>query len=105
MALSLQYSAPMVALTQSAARTIPRPELRPRRVAVVLNANARKVDDETLAWVRAVVPHDDLFLSQSLEDLGPICDMLVARRYDAVLWGGGDGTFVQGTGRLLGTCN
>jgi diacylglycerol kinase family enzyme len=98
----------MVALTQSAVRgfsgTVARPELRPRRVAVVLNARARKVGDEALAWIRAVVPHDDLFLSQTLEDLGPICDMLVARRYDAVLWGGGDGTFVQGTARLLATC-
>jgi diacylglycerol kinase family enzyme len=91
----------MVALSQSAFRAIPRPELRPRRVAVVLNARARKVDDDTLSWIRSVVPHDDLFLSRALEDLGPICEMLLARRYDAVLWGGGDGTFVQGTARLL----
>ena len=41
----------MVALTQSVARSIPRPELRPRRVGVVLNARARKVDDETLSWI------------------------------------------------------
>ncbi len=90
----------MVALTQSALRAIPRPDLGRRRVGVVLNARARKVDDKTVSWIRSVVPHEDLFLSQSLEDLGPISEMLLARRYDAVLWGGGDGTFVQGVAKL-----
>jgi diacylglycerol kinase family enzyme len=95
----------MVALPQAFVRsTAPihaRPLHRPRRVAVVLNANARKVDEGTLRWIRTVVPNEDLFLSRSLDELPAICDMLLARRYDAVLWGGGDGTLVQGVQRLL----
>jgi diacylglycerol kinase family enzyme len=93
----------MVALPQALLRhsPAPLPRLQPRRVAVVLNRNARKVDDEALAWVRSVVPHEDLFVSVQLDDLGPICEMLIARCYDAVLWGGGDGTFVHGVNALL----
>src|SRR5437762_3491737 len=41
---------------------------QPRRVAVVLNVNARRVDAETQRWIQSVVPRQDLFLSRSLED-------------------------------------
>jgi diacylglycerol kinase family enzyme len=91
----------MVALSNAVLRSIPRREVLPRRVAVVLNRHARKVDDESLHWIRSVVPHEDLFVSTSLEDLDPICEMLVARHYDAVMWGGGDGTFVRGVEALM----
>jgi diacylglycerol kinase family enzyme len=93
----------MVALQKSSLRTFARPEPRVRQVAVVLNTCARKVDDQTLQWIRSVVPHEHLYLSNSLDDLAPICEMLVARQYDAVLWGGGDGTFVRGVGALMQT--
>src|SRR5262245_11807500 len=71
-----------------------------RRVAVVLNVNARRVDGQTVGWVRQLVPVEDLFLSRRLEDAPRICDRLVAERYDAVLFGGGDGTFALGVGAL-----
>jgi diacylglycerol kinase family enzyme len=63
---------------------------------VVLNANARRVDDETLRWVRSLVSERDLFLSTSLAESPKIAGTLVAEGYDAVLWGGGDGTFANG---------
>lgn len=71
-----------------------------RRVAVVLNANAHRVDAATLGWVKEVVPKQDLFVSRELSEAARIADEIVARRYDAVLWGGGDGTFVQGVAAL-----
>lgn len=89
----------MVALHQTSARHLSertRVRLAPRRVAVVLNPNARKVDAETLSWIRAVVPREDLFISRALDELPALAERLVRDAYDAVLWGGGDGTFTAG---------
>jgi diacylglycerol kinase family enzyme len=74
---------------------------RPRRVAVVLNANARKVDGETLRWVRTLVAERDLFVSSSLADSPRIAASIVAEGYDAILWGGGDGTFANGVAEIV----
>lgn len=74
---------------------------RPRRVAVVLNANARRVDAETMRWVRAVVPERDLFLSRSVEESPAIARHIVTSGFDAVLWGGGDGTFANGVAAMV----
>src|SRR5262249_12581459 len=74
---------------------------RPRRVAVVLNANARRVDDETLRWVRAVVPERDLFVSRDITESPAIAKHLVTSGYDAILWGGGDGTFANGVAEVM----
>lgn len=71
-----------------------------RRVAVVLNVNARKVDGEALRWVQAVVPRKDVFVSRSVADGTLIADRIVAAGYHAVLWGGGDGTFSAGVAAL-----
>jgi diacylglycerol kinase family enzyme len=97
----------MVALTHNALSHIgavraPRsvPE-QGRKVAVVLNANARRVDGETLSWVSAVVPSRDLIVSRSLDELPDIAARLTADRYDAVLWGGGDGTFSSGLAAMV----
>ncbi len=90
--VALQSSFPV-----SQPRRLERPHLvRERRVAVVLNANARRVDQETLRWVRDLVPEGDLFFSTSIEDGRRIAGQIVAESFDAVLWGGGDGTFARG---------
>lgn len=81
-------------------RLRPRHDRRARRVAVVLNANARRVDAETLRWVQAVVPHDDLFVSRCFEDGCRFVEEILDRDYDAVLFGGGDGTFAHGVASL-----
>jgi diacylglycerol kinase family enzyme len=66
-----------------------------RRVAVVLNANARHVTRRVVARARAVVPASDLYLSRDFASAQAIAAKLVARGYEAVLAGGGDGTFVR----------
>src|SRR5262245_23708976 len=78
-----------------------RVEARPRRVAVVLNANARRVDAETQRWVRSVVPERDLFLSRRIEECPGIAREIVHAGFDAVLWGGGDGTFANGVAEVV----
>jgi diacylglycerol kinase family enzyme len=90
----------MVALHQNFPAAYPRAHIarRSRRVAVVLNANARRVDEETLSWFRSTVPADELFVSRSLDDAERIAGEVVAQGFDAVLWGGGDGTFARGVG-------
>jgi diacylglycerol kinase family enzyme len=75
--------------------------VRDRRVAVVLNANARAVDAKAVRWVSRVVPEGDLFLSHTMEEGETIARELVDRDYDAVFWGGGDGTFAVGLRSVL----
>lgn len=70
------------------------------RVAVLLNANAKKVDDKVIRRVSHVVPEEDLFLSRTLEDCDAIAKKVVDRRYHTVFTGGGDGTFVAFVNRI-----
>jgi diacylglycerol kinase family enzyme len=93
--VALQSTFPVPTLRQPVARPP-----RARRVAVVLNANARRVDAETLRWVRGLVAERDVFLSSTLSDSTRIAATLVAEGYDAVLWGGGDGTFANGVAEM-----
>jgi diacylglycerol kinase family enzyme len=65
------------------------------RVAVIINENARGVRPETIERLGRLVPRNDLFVSRSIEHSNEIARTVVARRYDGVLMGGGDGTFVQ----------
>lgn len=90
----------MVALRSAALSNIDQSLFSGRRVAVVLNLNARKVDGKTVKWVRSVVPHEDLYVSHAPEDGVRIADEIVAGGYEAVLWGGGDGTFAAGVAAL-----
>src|SRR5215470_7888583 len=88
---------------QPALRPLPRKrvENRPRKVAVVLNANARRVDGETIGWVAGVVPAQDLYLSRTVDEGADIAQRVVAKGYDVVLWGGGDGTFASGIAAVM----
>lgn len=67
----------------------------PRRVAVVLNANAKRVTARVRRSFAEVVPSQDLYFSTSLDESEFIADSIIARRYDAVMVGGGDGTIVN----------
>ena len=64
------------------------------KVAVLLNANARRVSDRVLRTLAHVVPDGDLFISRSFEEARAIAETVVERRYSTVFTGGGDGTFV-----------
>jgi len=65
------------------------------RVAVILNNNARGVRPEVVERLGRLVPQRDLFISESVEASREIARTVVERAYDGVLFGGGDGTFVQ----------
>jgi diacylglycerol kinase family enzyme len=91
------FSAPLLVPAPAA------PAIEPRRVAVVVNGKARAAGAKAMAWLRAEVPTSDLYVSHAIEDLPAICEMILARRYHAVVWAGGDGTFVRGAAALVAT--
>lgn len=64
------------------------------RVAVLLNANARRVDERVLRSLRHVVPEEDLFLSRSPLDCRRHMQAVLERGYPMLFTGGGDGTFM-----------
>lgn len=72
-----------------------RPNLPPprERIAVVVNGNARSVNDEVISTLDQILMGGDLFVSRRLEDSREIARTLVGRGYGTVLTGGGDGTF------------
>ena len=70
----------------------PPPGPRPR-IAVVVNGNARSVNQEVISTLDQILSGGDLFVSRRLEDASEIARTLVARGYGTVLTGGGDGTF------------
>lgn len=63
------------------------------KVAVLLNANARKVDARVVKSLSHLVPEQDLFLSRSELDCRRIVQTVLERNYPMVFTGGGDGTF------------
>jgi diacylglycerol kinase family enzyme len=65
------------------------------RVAVIVNENARGVRPEVVSRLERLVAPRDLFVSRSLDHSRRIARTVVERAYDGVLFGGGDGTFVQ----------
>jgi len=77
--------------------------VRPRRsgYAVLLNGNARHVNGEVRRSLERVVAPEDLFLSNSLEEARAIADTVIARGYETVFAGGGDGTFVGWVNHIL----
>lgn len=64
------------------------------RVAVVLNANARRVTPRVVRALEHAVPAEDLFVSRSPLDTRRIARAVLERGYDTLFTGGGDGTFV-----------
>ncbi|HLV61328.1 MAG TPA: diacylglycerol kinase family protein [Fredinandcohnia sp.] len=70
-------------------------------VAVLLNANAKRVSRRVHEVLRHVVPADDLFLSRSTAEARAIAREVVDRRYRTVFTGGGDGTFVSFVTEIL----
>jgi diacylglycerol kinase family enzyme len=66
-----------------------------QRVAVIVNENARGVGRRVIDDLAELVPPHDLYVSRSLDHSRQIAQRVVERNYDTVLFGGGDGTFVQ----------
>ncbi len=63
-------------------------------VAVLLNANAKRVSHRVHGVLSHVVPPEDIFLSRNRRDARTIARAVLARHYDTVFIGGGDGSFV-----------
>ena len=63
------------------------------KVAVLLNANARKFSKKIVRSLSHVVPEGDLYISRSELDARRIAQAVLDRRYHTVFLGGGDGTF------------
>lgn len=82
-----------------------RPELRvvPRQsqVAVLLNANAKKVNDGVKRSLGELVPSEDLFYCHTIEEAQAHARTILERRYGTMLMGGGDGTIATTINLLL----
>jgi diacylglycerol kinase family enzyme len=63
------------------------------RIAVVVNGNAKRVNDEVIDTLDQILSAGDLFISRRVEEGRHIARTLVERGYGTVLMGGGDGTF------------
>jgi diacylglycerol kinase family enzyme len=63
------------------------------KVAVLLNANAKRVNEKVRRTLSHVVPEGDLFLTRTFEEARAVAETVVERRYQTVFTGGGDGTF------------
>ncbi|MGH9885774.1 MAG: diacylglycerol/lipid kinase family protein [bacterium] len=72
-----------------------------RRVAVLLNSRAQGATATRLRWFRAHVPAGDLFVPDSVADTRAAISTVVARGYDVLCAGGGDGTFMLAAATLV----
>jgi diacylglycerol kinase family enzyme len=64
-----------------------------QRIAVVVNGNAKSVNDEVIDTLDQILSAGELFVSRRVEEGRYIARALVERGYGTVLLGGGDGTF------------
>lgn len=71
-----------------------------RRVAIILNRNAQGVNASRIARVRALAGDEHVFVTASADDARGAIATVVARGYDVLCTGGGDGTFVHAIGEL-----
>jgi len=85
---------PAPAQVVSLAARRPRATPTPARVAVLLNARARKVTPRVLRALSHVVPRGDLYVSRSPFDARRIAHAVLDGGYHTVFFGGGDGTFM-----------
>ena len=67
----------------------------PARVAVLLNRNARQVNDRLLRAIERLVGPEHVYYSRSIEEAEGFCREIVQRGYGTVVSGGGDGTLVR----------
>lgn len=67
----------------------------PGRFAVLLNINARGVNQRVRQAIGRVVPEEHLFISKNPEEADRHAAAIIERRYDGVFSGGGDGSLVM----------
>jgi diacylglycerol kinase family enzyme len=64
-------------------------------VAVILNANAKRVSDKLVTGMRKFVPESQLYISKTLEEGQGLIREILQKNYTHVVLGGGDGTVVE----------
>lgn len=73
----------------------------PWKVALLLNCNARAVDDDCVRRAREVLGSAHVYASHSLAQAEQMARRVAAGGYDVVVCGGGDGTLADGINRVL----
>lgn len=76
--------------------------LRQPQVAVLLNANARRVNPRLRAELEALLPPGDVFYSSTITEARSFARIILERRYQTLMIGGGDGTQTTMMNLLLG---
>ncbi len=76
-----------------------------RRIAVVVNGNAKSVTEEIIATLGDILAGGDLFVSRRVEEAKDIARTIVTRGYGTVLTGGGDGTFTVMVTEVVRACD
>jgi diacylglycerol kinase family enzyme len=64
-------------------------------MAVLLNANAKRVTNRVLRKVTGLIPKDDIFVTHDAREAEKAARTVFSRGYPTVCTGGGDGTLVQ----------
>ncbi len=70
-------------------------------MAVLLNANAKRVNPRVYAQFARLVPESDLFYSETLDDAKAHAHRIIRERYSTVMVGGGDGTITHTMNHLI----
>lgn len=72
------------------------------RIAVILNPNARALDQNTINLIRENLPSGiKLYVSETFEKLDAHAKRIVDEQYDVVYLGGGDSTFAKSVTAIL----
>jgi diacylglycerol kinase family enzyme len=67
---------------------------QPRKVAVILNRNARRYTDSLITDIARIIPKNQIWATRSLADAKDAMEEILAGGFDVIFSGGGDGTIV-----------
>ncbi|MGF1509626.1 MAG: diacylglycerol/lipid kinase family protein [Myxococcota bacterium] len=74
---------------------------RSRPMAILLNANAKRVTPTFIESMQRRFPKEDVFVTQDLKQAFEICQTVLDRGYEILAVGGGDGTATHAMNHLL----
>jgi diacylglycerol kinase family enzyme len=68
--------------------------LSPKKVAVILNVNARRVNERVKRKLASFLPADSIFATKDVGEAKKAVQAILEKKFDLVFCGGGDGTIV-----------
>ncbi len=74
------------------------------RIAVVVNGNAKNVNEDVIASIEQILQGGDLFVSRHITEAPKIARTIAQGGYGTVLTGGGDGTFTVMVTEVIKAC-